>query len=261
MKAGEIHAHFKKLGPWVDWPNTTDGFHFGDAETEVRGIMVAWKPYASALRRAQELGCNFFLAHEAIFQEGRNGNESAAAGLLEQPKLEWLKASGMTVYRCHDVWDLFPGAGVRDRWAAGLGFTGLPLKLDGYYRLEDVAGHTFHSLCAHVAARMKTVRQEAVLAVGDPARKVSRLGLGTGALTKLEKMLELGADVCVVCDDYFRHVRDGALFQDLGVPFIVVNHGAKEEWGMEGLFRHARAAFASIPVHFLPQGCPYRIVG
>lgn len=30
MKAIDIHQHFAKQGPWADWPNTPDGFHFGD---------------------------------------------------------------------------------------------------------------------------------------------------------------------------------------------------------------------------------------
>src|SRR5262249_53538370 len=110
------------------------------------------------------------------------------------------------------------------------------------------------------ASRVKAVRQEAVLAVGEPSRKVSRLCLGTGA-TGFDKMLELGPDVIVICDDYFNYVRDAAFLQDIDMPFMVVNHGAKEEWGMEGLFQHARKAFPGVPVHYLKQGCPYRVVG
>jgi putative NIF3 family GTP cyclohydrolase 1 type 2 len=166
----------------------------------------------------------------------------------------------MVVYRCHDVWDAMPRIGIRDSWAAGLGFEGEPLVDAGYYRLDDASGYTFGSLCEHVAERVRTVGHECVLAVGDPAQEVSRIGLGTGAITKLEQMVELGADVCVICDDYFRYVREGALYEELGIPYIVVNHGAKEEWGMENLYEHTKHTFADLPVHFLPQGCPYRTV-
>jgi len=247
-----------EIGTWVDWSDTTDGFHFGDPETKVHGIVVAWKPYWSALRRVAELGCNFFLAHESIFREGRNDDETSAASSHEQPKLVWLQESGLVVYRCHDVWDVIPQIGVRDSWASGLGFEGPPLKLDGYYRLEDVSGRTFGQLCRHVASRVWLVGQEGVLAVGDPDRKISRLG--TGAITELDRMISLGADVCIICDDYFRYVRDGALLQDLEIPFIVVNHGAKEEWGIENFYKYAQEKFSSVPVHFCPQGCPFHIV-
>jgi putative NIF3 family GTP cyclohydrolase 1 type 2 len=180
--------------------------------------------------------------------------------MYEQNKLAWLEESGMVVYRCHDVWDVFPDIGVRDSWASGLGFEGPPLKSDGYYRVEDVSGQTFEQLCRHVASRMQSVQQQGVLSVGDPDRGISRLGLGTGAITKLDQMIALGADVCILCDDYFRYVRDGALYQDLDIPFLVVNHGAKEEWGIENMARYAGERFGGVPLHFIPQGCPYRIV-
>ena len=44
------------------------------------------------------------------------------------------------------------------------------------------------------------------------------------------------------------------------MPYLVVNHGTLEEWGVRNLGDYLRAHFPSIPVHFLPQGCIYRIV-
>ena len=260
MKAIEIHQHFMEIGTWVNWSDTTDGFHFGNPETEIHKIAVAWKPYFRDLQRAAELDCNFFLTHESIFREGRNGDETSAAHPLEAEKLKWLVNSGMVVYRCHDVWDVIPEIGVIDSWAFGLGFEGQPVKREGYYRLEDVSGQTFGRLCRHVAGKMQSVGQDGVLAVGNAERQISRLGLGTGAITELDKMVALGADVCIICDDYFRYVRDGALFEDLDIPFIVVNHGAKEEWGIENLFKYVQKTFPNVEAHFIPQGCPYRIV-
>ena len=260
MTAADIHLHFRSLGTWVDWSHSVDGVHCGDPQAEVRGIAVAWKPYWSDLRRAHGLGCNFFLAHESIFREGGNGDETAAASSQEQGKLAWLRETGMVVYRCHDVWDLIPRIGVRDSWARGLGFEGSPLRMAGYYRVEDVTGHTVESLARHVADRMRTVAQPGLLVVGDGGRPVTRLGLGTGAAFQLDEMLGLGADVWVICDDYFRFVRDGALLRDLEIPYFVANHGALEEWGIQNLARHAGSSFPGVPVHFLPQGCPYRFV-
>ena len=98
MKAADIHQHFVEIGPWVDWSNTTDGFHFGDPKKEVETIVVAWNPYWQSLKQAHELGCDFFLTHESIFREGRNGDETEAASKLEQEKLAWPQQSGMAVY-------------------------------------------------------------------------------------------------------------------------------------------------------------------
>ncbi len=260
MTARDIHEHFRAMGTWVDWKKSVDGVHFGNQDAEVRGIAVGWKPYWSELRKAHDLGCNFFLAHESIFREGGAGDETAAAEPAEQGKLAWLRDSGMVVYRCHDVWDVVPGIGVRDSWSRGLGFSDPPLRLAGYYQVVDVKGHTVDSLARHVARKMRDTNQPGLLVVGDGQKPVSRLGLGTGAAFSLKEMLALAADVWIVCDDYFRFVRDGAFLRDIGMPFLVANHGAKEEWGMRNLARHAEGAFPSVPVRFLPQGCPWRMV-
>jgi len=261
MRAVGVHEFFRGVGTWMDWSKTVDGFRFGDPETEVTGIAVAWKPYWSDLKRARELGCNLFVGHESIFREGpmQPRDESEFAQELEQPKLAWLRESGLVVYRCHDLWDMMPGIGVRDSWARGLGFEGEPLGVSGFCRIEDVSGHTFGSLSAQIAERVKPLGQQAVLAVGDEDQPVTRLALGSGAST-LAEMVGLGADVWLGYDDYFRQVRDGALFRDIGMPYLVVNHGTLEEWGVRNLGDYLRAHFPSIPVHFLPQGCIYRIV-
>jgi putative NIF3 family GTP cyclohydrolase 1 type 2 len=260
MRAYAVHEHFHRLGTWVNWHDSVDGFHFGDPDAEVRGIAVGWKPYWADLRRAAELGCTLFVGHEPIFREGRKGDESSAATPPEHPKLAWLRESGLTVYRCHDVWDLIPQVGVRDSWAKGLGFEGEPLAVDGYHRIEDVSGSTFGELCMRILARVTDVGQSVVLADGDGRAPVSRLALGTGAAWDIERMLELGADVCLLCDDYFRFVRDGAMLRDASVPFLLVNHASAEEWAMRSLHQHLREAFPETPVHFMAQGCAYRAV-
>lgn len=40
-------------------------------------------------------------------------------------KREFLERTGMVVLRCHDAWDRWPGIGICDSWAGGLGFTDL----------------------------------------------------------------------------------------------------------------------------------------
>jgi putative NIF3 family GTP cyclohydrolase 1 type 2 len=261
MKAADVHSFFRKTGTWMDWSQTVDGFRFGDPDTRVTGIAVAWKPYWSDLKRAKDLGCNLFVAHESIFREGpmQPGDETEFAQEIEQPKVAWLRDSGLVVYRCHDLWDMMPGIGVRDSWARGLGFEGEPLETIGFCRIEDVSGHTFGSLSRQIAARVKSIGQQAVLAVGDDDQPVTRLALASGA-SALTTMIEHGADVMLCYDDYFRQVRDGAVLKDLGIPYLIVNHGTLEEWGVSNLAPYLSSNFPSVPVHHLPQGCIYRVV-
>ena len=136
---------------------------------------MAWKPYFSDLKRAKELGCNLFVGHESIFREGsmKPVDESPAAKVLEQPKLDWLRESGMVVYRCHDLWDMMPEARGDGQLGAGLGFEGEPVAALDFCRIEDVSGHTFGSLSAEIAAAwVRDVGQQAILACGNPEQPV-----------------------------------------------------------------------------------------
>jgi len=41
----------------------------------------------------------------------------------------------------------------------------------------------------------------------------------------------------------------------------MVNHGTLEEWGIANLGEYLEGHFPSVPVHYLRQGCIYRLVG
>jgi putative NIF3 family GTP cyclohydrolase 1 type 2 len=90
---------------------------------------------------------------------------------------------------------------------------------------------------------------------------VSRLALGTGAITPLTRFLDLyGADVVICSDDGFTYWHDGALCLDLGIPAIVVNHTVSELHGVEQLARHLAQQFPEVPVHHIPQSCMFQLV-
>jgi len=59
----------------------------------------------------------------------------------------------------------------------------------------------------------------------------------------LTRMLDLAADVSLTCHNYFRFVRDGAFLRDLGAPFIAVDHGTLEEWGIRTCSPSYESAF------------------
>jgi hypothetical protein len=72
---------------------------------------------------------------------------------------------------------------------------------------------------------------------------------------------DLEADAAVCTDDGFTYWRDGALAQDARVPVVIVNHAVSENAGMARLAELLRSHFSSTSVHFLQNGCMFRLVG
>jgi hypothetical protein len=96
---------------------------------------------------------------------------------------------------------------------------------------------------------------------GDLERPVSRIATGTGAIDDPLEMHALGADVALIVDDYYRHVREGVHVRELGFATITVNHGVAEEWGVRNLATYLGEVFPELEVFHIAQRCPYVVVG
>ncbi|MDD4108123.1 MAG: Nif3-like dinuclear metal center hexameric protein, partial [Prolixibacteraceae bacterium] len=261
----DIADHLKntETGRTIDWGRTTDTFKCGDPAKPVRKIAVAWKASWSALREAVDRGADMFISHESVCVNARNGSpepEVVFALPSEKSKFEWLEKTGLVVYRCHDVWDRFPGTGIRDTWQKGLDI-GDKIVVDEYpYYVTEVELVTVRELARHVLKQIQPLRQNGVMMSGDPDKKVSRIGTGTGQNPNAVNLWNLGADVGIMTDDGYLHVRIGVHANELDFPVIIVNHGVAEEWGIMNLAKYIKQAFLSVEVFHIPQFCPYEIV-
>jgi putative NIF3 family GTP cyclohydrolase 1 type 2 len=132
---------------------------------------------------------------------------------------------------------------------------------DGYYRVYDGAGRTARSIARQVAARTAAFGQGAVELVGPTESRVSRVAIGTGAITPFTHFLDAyGADLAICSDDGFTYWHAGALAIDLGIPVIVVNHAVSELHGIRLLADHLAETFSEIPVYYIPQRCMFELV-
>ncbi len=262
MLAKDLQTYLRSLnGGWMDLEASVDTFKSGDPETEVLGIAVSWMSTREALTQALELGCNVFVTHEPTFYTHHDDLSSPVfelEGACE--KLAFVKASGITVVRCHDLWDQVPEIGIPDAWGEALGL-GEAVDGTGYYRVYDVAGRTAGDVARQVAERTRPFGQEAVQLFGDADTPVSRVAIGTGAITPLFSYLhDFRIDLAICTDDGFTAWQHGAYALDAGLPVIVVNHATSEEPGMMRLAEHLQAQFPDTPVHFIPRGCLYRLI-
>ena len=268
MRAKDLQAYFRSLnGGWMNLNQTVDTFKSGSPDVEVKGIAVSWMSTREALARASELGCNVFVTHEPTYYNHTDDPGDRIFKLAgAREKREFVEASGITIIRCHDLWDQVPDMGIPDAWGEALGF-GRAVAGAGYYRVYDVSGRTAGDVARQVATRTQAFGQQAVQLIGDPETPVSCVAIGTGAITQLFVYVsEFGAssahpvDLALCTDDGFTYWQHGAYALDVGLPVIVVNHATSEEPGMVRLAEHLQARFPEVPVHFVPRGCLYRLV-
>ena len=259
MKAIDIHNHMREIGSWVDWETTCDGFKSGLPEAEVRAIAVGWQSTFPALRQAHEDGCNLFITHEPTFYTHMDDDPDVFCYEHVREKKAFLEETGMVIYRCHDVWDRMPDIGISDSWARGLGFEGEPAARDTFHVAYDIQC-TVREIAERIREKTSAIGQERVEVIGDLDKPVSRIAMGTGAITQLYAMADLGADIVIGTDDGMNLWSAAEWCLDRELPLIIVNHCTSEEWGIINLAKYVAGTFPEIPVKHIPQGCVYRLI-
>ncbi len=260
LKAEDIRTHTQKIGKWVNWKKTCDKFLIGNSENEVKGIAVSWMPTLHNLKVALDTKCNLFVTHEPLYIREKDPSKSLKKEDAWVKKKQLLQDSEMIVYRCHDFWDDYPEDGIHGAWAKWLGFNERPVQQKRFYEIHKVNENTLEELAHRILQRVKLLGQESVHIVGDPDRKVSRIALGTGAITDYQEMYSMGADVLLVTDDGTRLWESGQWSLDFDVPLIIVNHSTSEEPGMITLARYVQSVFREVPVIHIPVGCIYHSI-
>lgn len=259
----EIEKHFQKIGKWMNWNQTTDTFKIGNPDKKVKKVVVSWKANLAAIEEAIAMNADLFISHESVCANADNsfmGPEIKFALPTELPKFKKIEKAGLAVYRCHDLWDAFPKIGIRDSWQKGLDI-GENIIVDKYPAyVTQIEPLTVNDLAKHIIKQIKPLRQTGVLVSGNGNKIVSKVGTGTGVTTDPIALRELGADVGIMTDDYYKHVRLGEHARELDFPTIIVNHGVAEEWGIQNLAVYIQKEFPMLEVHHIPQYCPYQII-
>ncbi|MFC1734668.1 Nif3-like dinuclear metal center hexameric protein [Candidatus Hydrogenedentota bacterium] len=255
MKASQIMAHFQEVGTWVNWEATNDHFLHGDPEIEVKGIATAWIPSNKAIKQVAEKGFNLFIVHEPSFYPRYEG--SSGVDELIREKRALLDERGITLMRCHDTWDRMPEYGIPDAWATFLGFPTEARPVESFYKTCLLDSLTVEEAASAILEKVRSLGQDTVLIFGDRTRKVKRMAIGTGAITNLPKMHELGVDAILATDDGTNSVTGGLWSMDMDVPFLTVNHATAEKPGMQMMATYLTKVFPEIPAEYVDVDLPY----
>jgi putative NIF3 family GTP cyclohydrolase 1 type 2 len=249
MKAQDILNYFMEIGDWVDWENTCDAFLHGDPDSDIRAIAVSWIPTHEAIRKAGKQGCNLFISHEPAFYSGKEDTGSAKRLAAEKRRL--LDAFGITVLRCHDTWDRMPVHGIPDAWASFLGFQAEERPVESYYKTCHLDIDSVETVAHGILERIKPLGEDSVLIFGDKSRKVSRITVGTGAITNVQDMYDQNPDAILATDDGMNYWTDGLWAEDIDLPIIIVNHAISEIPGMRSLAAYLNSSFPEIQTTYI----------
>ncbi|MBS1708160.1 MAG: Nif3-like dinuclear metal center hexameric protein [Armatimonadetes bacterium] len=262
MTGRELSEALHALWPHVDRAKTVDAVIAGDADQEINGVAVCWMPYSQALREAASRGVNTVVTHEPTFYDHHElTNASAHSRYLaaKEEKLALIADLGLTILRCHDVWDAIPGVGVPFEWGKFLGLEHL-VASERYLNLYRVELQTALAFAQYLAKKTESAGQKTVEFYGDPDRIIETVGVGTGCCSEAMSLYDFGADLAVTVDDIARAWVIGEYCHDTGSPLIVVNHGVSEDCAMESLCEHVKQLVPDVPVLRIKQGASYREV-
>jgi len=263
VKAIEINRHFLSLADWVDPSNTVDRIIIGEADKEVRRILVTWIASFQAARVAVERGFDLLMTHEPTFWVHANELDNIESSEIASAKRRFIEEGGLVILRNHDVWDRMPQIGIPWAWARFLGLGDSPAAegARGYQHRYDIVPVTLDELAGRVAERTAAIGEPLVQVVGEGSRRVSRVGIGTGCACDIRVFQEMGCDVSIVCDDGSGYWSGIQRATDGDHPVIRVNHGTSEEPGMVTLTNYINENLPGLQADHLPHGSSFRLVG
>lgn len=261
MRAGEIQEFFQSLLPYWQYPDdTVDTIKSGNPDDEVTGIAIGWMSYNWALNRAVELGCNVFITHEPTYYNHYDNDPDVFEFSEVQEKRRFIEDNGLVIIRCHDLWDSIKRIGIPDSWGDYLGFEN-PIEGNEHIRIYQIQPQSALQVAQLVADRTRYFGQSAVQLIGPDDKSITRLSIGTGAITPYLKIVrKYKVDLAICTDDGIDYWKDGAFAIDMGIPIVVVNHPVSEEFGIYHLAELIKENFPQVAVHYIPQNCMYRLV-
>lgn len=254
MKINEVIALLQGEGHWVQWNRCTrDRILHGDDDKETTKIGICWVATKQAIHNAIEHGCNFIITHENPFYTSGTKIEKRICSAIEE-KRQLLDSANITVYRCHDVWDLIPVYGVSDSWARTIGFDFKKQSEISFYQYANFEPMTVANLSSLIAQKIRKDGEDGVYVFGDTTKVISSAAIGTGAATNIFEMLDENPGVLIVSDDGITNFLDVQYALDYNLPLIVVNHGASEISGMKSMIEYFKIKIPDVHSIYLDEG-------
>lgn len=263
-------------GKPIDPATTRDKVTYGNVNQACTGIITCIWPTTEIIARAQELGANLIITHEALFWNHGDHQDVVAGNAAFEAKKGLLDAWGGAVWRCHDYIHAGVPLEADGSMVDGI-FYGFAWKL-GW--IDQRVGDRFSSMDFEIApmpARelgsliVKSLGLNGTRIVGDPNATMRRVRIpmhimgGPGDTATLNSMdaEKIDALLCMEMIDFTtcQYIRDAAMLGH-GKCAVQIGHFNLEEPGMEYMARWLPQALGDTcpPVFFAPMGDTYQYV-
>lgn len=261
----------------IDEETTRDKILYGDPNQECTGIVTCLWANADVVERAQELGANLIIAHEALFWNHGDHQDFIAENKTYLAKKRLLDEWGGVVWRCHDYIHSRVPIDTDGALVDGI-FYGLAWKLGWLdYRIGDIAmGLDFkipqtrgEDLARELVEKLGL---NGTRLIGDSDAMVSRVHvpmhvMGVAPDDNRETIYADEHDVdCLMTMEFVdfttsEFIRDSGML-DQGKCAITIGHFNLEEPGVEYMPTWIPMALGSdeISATFVPMGDTYQYV-
>lgn len=250
--AGKFEQQLSELGK-------EEGIRFGDANVEIKGVLVTWMMTVEAIEEAVKQDCNLIVCHETPFF-GENWdakNPVTPEWKVNEERKRLLAKYEITVFQSHSTLDEIL---ITDTFAEVLG---LPKAIIQEWRLQsihEIPPTPLHKLADRVKKKtgLKIIR-----VVGDLNKKVKRIGLAYGGiglhvnLGFWEQMLKHNPEVVIAgeTDEYaMRYAIDN------GLCVIETTHPISENPGLEKFCNELKRVFPGVKIVFHRCEIPWKYV-
>jgi Uncharacterized conserved protein len=277
MRISEIIRRMKKYhkgevnGIAIDEAKTRDKVLYGNPEQECTGIVTSCWASVDVIRKAQELGANLIIVHEALFwNHGDHIDwllEQENKTFLDKKKL--LDDTGIVVWRDHDY--VHSGIPVNGTYVDGI-FYGV-MKEIGWekYLVDDISRPMMFEIPEQTVAEVGKELQKkfglsGIKVIGDLNTKVKRVSfmmhiMGNGdndAITHVEKN-DIDLLLCLELIDFTlsEYIRDSSML-GYSKAILAMGHFNIEEPGMAYMVHYIPEAIGEeIPCTFVKSGDMY----
>lgn len=250
MKIKEVIELLEIQGEWVNRNKTRDHLLIGNTEAEITNITVCWVATIDVIQQAISNKSNFIISHENPFYAAGTSVPTLIMKSTEK-KQQLLKDNYITVYRCHDLWDLYPKYGVKDQWKK---VVDIPFEYDkgfSFLSYSKPINTTVIELAEKISKNIKDYGQQGLQIIGNRNAKVTKAAIGTGACTDVIEMVQNGADCCIVSDDGINNWISVQWAIDNNIPLIVVNHMTCEAPGIKCMKEYLSDNLKDIEINFI----------